>query len=95
MGQTPFGVNRSASRNNACHARGREWDVRQPDPGMNREIIDTLFGLFYQGVSIDCPGQVLSLSADFFQCLINRNGADRNGGVANNPFTGLMDMFPR
>ena len=60
---------------------------------MDREIIDPLFGLFDQRVPVQFPRQVFGLPADFFQGLVNRDGPDGHGGIANDPFPGLMNIL--
>ena len=85
MSQTPFRHNRAASTHNPRGSFGRHRNVRQPHAGVNREIVDTLFGLFDQGVAKDFPGQVFSLAADFFQGLIDRHSADGHRRVADDP----------
>ena len=60
---------------------------------MDGEVIDPLLRLFDEGVAIDFPGQFLGPAADFFQRLINRDGADGHGRIANDPFAGGVNVF--
>ena len=60
---------------------------------MNGEIIDPLFSLLDQRVPIEFPRQVFSFPPDFFQRLIDRDGPDGDGCVANDPLPGFMNIF--
>ena len=79
MGQTPFGVYRPASGHNTGHAVRRERYVREPYAGMDGEIIDALLGLFNERITVNLPGEVLSLSPTFLQCLLVWDGPTRVG----------------
>ena len=59
---------------------------------MDGEVIDPLLRLFHEGVAIDFPGEFLGPAADFFQRLINRDGADGRR-IANDPFAGGVNVF--
>ena len=61
---------------------------------MDGEIVDPLLGLFDQRVAEDLPGQVLGNAADLFQRLVDRHGADRHRGVADDPFADVVDVAP-
>src|SRR5690606_28665994 len=41
------------------------------------------------------PGEGLGAAADFFEGLVNRDGADGHGAVAQDPLAGLVDVFAR
>ena len=60
---------------------------------MDGEVIDPLLRLFDEGVAIDFPGEFLGPAADFFQRLINRDGADGHGRIANDPFARGVNVF--
>ena len=51
-------------------------NIGEPHAGMDREVVDALLRLLDQGVAKNFPGKVFRLAVDFFQRLINRNGAD-------------------
>src|SRR3546814_11199214 len=58
---------------------------------MDGEIVDALFGLFDQRVGEDFPGQILGDAADLFERLIDGDGADRDGRIADDPFARVVD----
>ena len=47
-------------------------------PGVNREVVDALFGLFSRGIAEGFPGQVLGNAVDLLQRLVNRDGTNRH-----------------
>ena len=63
--------------------------------GMHREVIDALLTLLDQRVAIHLPGEILGAAADFLERLVDRHRADRNGGVADDPFTRRVNVLPR
>ena len=93
MRETPLRHDRTTARNDAGHAARGERDVTQQHAGVDREIIHALLGLLDQRVAENLPRERLGASADFFQRLINRHGADGHGAVAENPLAGLVDVF--
>src|SRR5205823_9647174 len=93
MGQTPFGHDRAAAADNSASAFGGERDVTKQHASMNRKVIDTLLALLDERVAIDFPAQFFSATTDFFQGLINRHSTDGHGGVAQDPFAGLVNVF--
>src|SRR6185437_14074032 len=48
--------------------------------------------LLDQGVAEQLPGEVLGHTADFFQCLIDRDRADRHRRIAQDPFARFVDV---
>src|SRR5947207_13439348 len=68
-------------------------DEAEKNPGVDGKVIDPLLRLFDEGVAINFPGQFFGAAADFFEGLINRDGADRHGRIANDPFAGGVDVF--
>ena len=60
---------------------------------MDGEVIDALLSLLDEGVAEELPGEVFGLAVHFFECLINRHGADGHGRVAQNPFTRGVDVL--
>ena len=59
---------------------------------MDGEIVDALLGLLDQRVAEDFPRQLLGDAADLFERLIDGDGADRNGRVADDPFARVVDV---
>ena len=59
---------------------------------MDGEVIDALLGLLDQRVAEDLPGQLLGDAADLLQRLVDRDGADRHGAVADDPFARVVDV---
>ena len=92
VGQAPLGQNGAAARDDAGDPLGRQGDIAQPYAGMYGEVIDTLLGLFHQGVSKDLPGEFFGFALDLLQGLVDGHGADGNRAVAKNPFPGLMNV---
>ena len=93
MREAPLCHNATATRNNTRHAARRERHKAQENSGVNREVVHPLLGLFDECVAEDFPCQILSLSADLFQRLIDGNSADRHWRIAKNPFTRGVDVF--
>ncbi len=62
---------------------------------MHGEVVDALLRLLDERVAIDLPRQILGTSADFLERLIDRNGADRHGGIAEDPLARLVDVSTR
>ena len=60
---------------------------------MDGEVIDPLLGLLDEGVTEQLPGEILDAAVDFFQRLIDGNRADGNGGVAQDPLAGGVDVL--
>jgi hypothetical protein len=90
--EAPFRHDAAAAADDAGDALGRHRDVAEPHAGMDGEIVDALLGLLDQRVAEDLPGQVLGDAADLFQRLVDRDGADRHGRVAQDPFAGVVDV---
>ena len=80
--ERPLGQNGSATRNDPGHTTGGVWDEPLQDGGVDGEVIDPLFGLLDEGVAVEFPGKVFDTSVNFFESLVDRNGADRNGRIA-------------
>src|SRR4051812_5817526 len=93
MGEAPLRQNRSTAADNSCATFHSERNVAQQNAGMNREVVDTLFGLFNQRVSIDFPCEFFRTPPAFFQGLVNRNGSDGYWRVPENPFPGFVDVL--
>src|SRR3546814_17295390 len=79
---TLFPYTKDFRSDEARHALGGQRNIGQADAGVDREIIDALFGLLDEGVAEDFPRQVFRDAADFLECLIDRDGADRHRAVA-------------
>ena len=95
VSQAPLRQNAAAAADDAGHAPGRHRDEPQEHSGMDREIIDALFGLLDEGVPIDFPSQILGLAAHFFQRLVDGNRPNRHRRVAQDPLAGGVDVFAR
>ena len=93
MREAPLGHDRSAARHDAGHALRGHRNERQPNAGVNREVIDTLFGLFDQRVAKYLPRQLFGFAVDFFERLIDRHRADRHRRIAQNPFARLVNVL--
>ena len=93
--QAPLRENRAAARDDAGDAIGGQRHVSQQNAGVNREIVDALFGLFDQRIGKELPRELLGLAADLFERLIDRDRTDRHGRVAQNPLAGFVDVLAR
>ena len=93
MGEAPLGHDRAAAGDDAGHAAGGHGDEAQQDTGVDGEVIDALLGLLDEGVAIEFPSEILGLAVDLFQRLIDRHGADGDGGVSQDPLAGGVDVL--
>jgi len=89
----PFGHDRAASGDDARHAFGGVRDEAEEDASMDCEVVDTLFGLFDEGVAEEFPSEVFDLAVYFLKGLINRDGTDGDRRVAEDPFAGGVDVL--
>src|SRR5690606_37131602 len=64
-------------------------------PGVDGEVVHALLGLLDQRFAEDLPGEVLGDAADFLERLVDRDGADGHGRVADDPFAGVVDVAAR
>ena len=55
MREAPLCHDGAATADDPGHALGCEWHEAQENSGVDREVIDTLFGLFDQGVPENFP----------------------------------------
>ena len=94
VGQAPLGHDRTAPGNNSRQAIGSQWNIGQTHARMDGEVVNTLLGLFNQGVAEQRPGQLFGFAMHFFKCLVDRHRADRNRRIAQNPLAGFMDILP-
>ena len=93
--KAPLGHDRAAAAHDPGHAFGCHRDIGEAHAGVDGEVVHPLLSLLDQRVAEDCPGQLLGHPADLLQRLIDRHGADRHGGVADDPFAGVVDVAPR
>ncbi len=61
---------------------------------MDGEVVDALFGLFDEGVPEEFPGEVFDTPVHFLKGLVDGDGADGDGAVADDPFAGGVDVLP-
>ena len=92
MRQAPLGHDGTTARHDTCQALRGHRHVAQQYAGVNREVVDALFGLFQQGIAEGFPGQVLGNAVDLLQRLVNRDGTNRHRAVAQDPLAGLVDI---
>ena len=95
MREAPLGHDRATAGDDAGDATGGQRDVGQADAGVDGEVVDTLLGLFDEGVAEDLPGEVFGAAVDLLEGLVDRHGADRHGAVAEDPLAGLVDVLAR
>ncbi len=95
MRQAPLGHDRTAAAHDAGHAVGRQGDVGQAHAGVDGEIVHALLGLLDERVAVQLPGQLDRVAVALLQRLIDRHGTDGNRRVAQDPFTGVVDVAAR
>ncbi len=95
MREAPLGHDRAAARDDAGDTFGAQRNEGQTHPGVDGEVVHALLGLLDQGVAKQLPGEVFGHAAHLLQRLINGHGADGHGRVAQNPLTGLVNVFSR
>ena len=93
MREAPFRDDRAAARDDAGEAAGGERDVAEQHAGVDGEVIDALFGLLDQRVTVDLPGQLLRASADLLQRLVDGDRANRYGRVAQDPLARQVNVW--
>ena len=92
--QAPGGHDGAAAADDAGDPLGGQRDVSQQHPGVHGHVVDTLLALLDHGVAVNLPTQPGGIALDLLQRLVDRHGADRHGGVAQNPFAGGVDVRP-
>ena len=95
MCQAPFGHNGAATRHYSGHPFSRHRHITQQHSSMNGEVVHALLGLLNQGIAKNFPRQVLGDSIYFLQRLIDGDRTDGHRGVADDPLTGLVNIFTR
>ena len=93
MRKAPLGHDGAAAADDTGHALGRQRDETQQHASVNGEVIDALLGLLDERVTENLPCQGLGASIHLLERLVNRHGANRDGGVADDPFAGGVDVF--
>ena len=66
--------------------------VGQPDAGVDGEVIDPLLGLLDQRVLEHLPVELERVAVDLLQRLVDRHGADRDRGIAQDPGPDVVDV---
>ena len=93
MGEAPFRHDGAAAADDAGHAARGQRDEAEEDAGVDGEVIDALLGLLDEGVAEDFPGEVFGAAVHFLERLVDGDGADGHGRVADDPFAGGVDVF--
>ncbi len=92
MRQAPARHDRAAARDDAGGAPGRQRHVGQAHAGVDGEVVHSLLGLLDERVLEHLPIELVGLAAHFLKRLIDRHGADRHRGVAQNPAANVVDV---
>ena len=95
VGQAPLGHDRTAARHDAGYPLGGEGHIAQEHAGVDGEVVDPLLGLLAQGLEKDLDVEILDLTFDLLERLVDGDGADGHGRVAHHPFARLVDVRPR
>ena len=93
VGDTPLGHDGAAAGDDAGNPLGGQWHVTQQHPGVDGEVVHTLFRLFDEGVAKHLPGEVLGDAVDLFQGLVDGHGADGHWRVAQDVIAGGVDVL--
>mmetsp|Transcript_28442 Transcript_28442/g.60315 ORF Transcript_28442/g.60315 Transcript_28442/m.60315 type:complete len:519 (+) Transcript_28442:678-2234(+) len=94
-GDAELGVDRTTAAHNTCEALRCERDEAQKHPCVDGPIINALLSLLDESLAEDFPGEVLGDAINLLQRLVDGYSSHRQGAVANNPLTGLVDVLPR
>ena len=94
VGRTPVRHDGSPAGHDSREAFQRQRHVVPAQPGMDREIVHALLGLFDKRVTVNFPREVFHLAPHLFQCLVQRHGSHGYGRVTDDPFACLVDVFP-
>jgi hypothetical protein len=89
----PLGVDATSAADNTRHAFHCQRDVPEQDAGVNREVVDALFGLLHQSLAEHLPRQIFGNPVHLFQRLVNGDGPDGDGRVADDPLAGLVNVL--
>ena len=92
MLQAPFGHDRTATGNDARHAVGGQRHETKQHARMDGHVVYALLALLDHGVAEQLPAQLGSIILHLFERLVHWHGANRNGGVAQDPFAGGVDV---
>ena len=90
--QAPAGHDGPAAGHDAGDAVGRQRHIPQQHAGVDGHVVHALLALFDHGVAEDLPRQGVRLAVDLLQRLVDRHRADGDGGVADDPFAGGVDV---
>ena len=90
--QAPLGHDRPAARDDAGHAAGGQRHVTQQHAGVDGEVVHALLGLFDERVAEEFPAELFGAAVHLLQHLVDRHGADRHRGVADDPLAGFVDV---
>ena len=93
VGEAPSGHDGTAAGNDAGDAVGGHRYIAQQHAGMDREVVHTLFCLLDDGVPVQLPGQVIGVAFHLLQSLVDGNGPNGHGRVAENPFPGGVNVI--
>ena len=92
MGEAPLRHDRTAARDDAGQTLRGHRHVAQQHARVNGEVVHALFRLLQQRVAERFPGKVFGDAVDLLQRLINRDGANRNRAVTQDPFAGFVNI---
>ena len=95
VGEAPAGHDGTAAADDAGDALGGERNVGKQHAGVDGHVVHALLALLDDGVTEDLPGEVLRDAVYLFQCLVDGHRADGDGGVAQDPLAGRVDIVAR
>ena len=90
--QAPLAHDTTTSTDDTTETTVGQMNVMTTDTGMYREIVDTLFALFYQRVTVNLPCEVFHSTVHLLESLIDRYRTHGHRTVTYDPLTRLVDI---
>ena len=95
MRHAPLGQDRAAARHDAGDPVDGQGHVAQQHARVHGEVVHALLALLDDRVAVNLPGQFLGHAADLLERLVDGHGADRHGGIADDPLARRVDVPAR
>ena len=90
--QAPLTHNATATTHDTAQSAISQVHVVATDASMDGKVIHTLLALFYEGIAIHLPREVLNLAIHLFQSLIDGHGAYGYRTVTQDPLAGFVNV---
>ena len=95
MCEAPLRHDGAAAADDARDALGRPRDEAKQNARVDREVVHALLGLLDERLTEEVPRELLGPSSDLLECLVDRDGSDGDGAVAQDPLARLVDVVAR